>query len=102
MATVSRTIGAFNDGAQTVAFSYDDVSLLIQSVTLINTGAVGTLHCTISQGGIPKFTGSRAVGAVTLVQDLTALNLLMVAGTDKFGGAALNPPFDFSLAWSVI
>ena len=101
MATVSRTIGAFNDGAQTVAFSFDDVSLLVQSVTLTNTGAVGTLHVTLSQGGVPKFNGSRAVGAGALVQDLTALNLLMVAGTGKAAGT-LVVPFDLSLAWSVV
>ena len=101
MATVTNVLFAGNAGAIEVDMKYDDVSALIQSVSLRNDGTAGNMIVTLTRrsDGAVIFTRTHAFGAGLFTQNLTGLNLHMVSVVGKGGGTALQPPFFASFEW---
>lgn len=79
MAAQTLSIGSFQDNAAELSVTYDDVSLLLQSVTLRNDGLPFTLTVTLTRPDSSVFfTATRAFGAGTATQNVSAANVLMV------------------------
>lgn len=102
MATVVRPYASFNDGQVTLSFSFDDTSLLILSVTLVNNGPSGTLSFQAINPSNNQviFSGSRAFGTGTITQDVSAFNQHMVNKAGHRGGVAPQLPFNLIVGWS--
>ena len=102
MATVERQFATFNGDTAQVRYAYDDVSLLILSVTLVNNGPAGTVFYTArdrtTQAVVSQ--GSRPFASGTQVFDVSGLAAHMVMVAGKGGVSAAQLPFDLSAAWS--
>jgi hypothetical protein len=98
-------IGTANNGQVTLKIDYDDQTLLIQDIVLVNNATRGTITLTATNpnnGNIVDQT-SRTAGTGTFTKDVSARGLHMVhsTGTNKFGPYDLIvPPFDLSMEWS--
>lgn len=104
MAAITRQIGTIIDGTVNVKaeYIYDDVSLLITTVRLTNTGATGILTAALltSSGGIiQSYTHTFGAGVRTV--DVSGQNQHMVLFTETDGAPTsyLVPPFTIEFGW---
>ena len=104
MATQTTQIAAFNDNAETLSVSYDTTSLLIETVTFVNTDTAGHLTVTITDPNtqqnvfgtpttIAAKTGTRAV-------NVSGANLHMVQSTNIHGVLETGLPYEVTCSWS--
>jgi hypothetical protein len=98
----SVTVDTCRTSTTDMSFSYDDVSLLITSVTISNTSPTPvTLTVTLfAPNGTQLFTGSRSFNTGTRVFDIAPLNLHMTQTTNKKGETVFEPPFGIGCSWS--
>lgn len=102
MAAVTRQVEAFNDDSSTLSYTYDDVSLLIQSVTLVNNGPSGTATAVARDLNTQATIFgpiSRPFGTGSFTEDVSALGLHMVMVAGR-GGSAAQLPFSLEFGWS--
>lgn len=104
MAATVRNLGIADNGAVEVDLTYDNVSGVISSISLTNNGTSGTMTATLFDRttGAPIFGPStRTFGTGTVVQNLSSLNLSMVAtAPGRFSPDGWATPFGYSLSWS--
>lgn len=95
MAIVTRQLAAVDDASAEITFSYDDVSNVIQSITLRNDdpGIVTGLLRDRLTNVVVFGPESRPVRSGVVTRNLIPLNLLMA-------GTPLEPPFLLTISWT--
>jgi hypothetical protein len=85
-----------------LSLTYDDVTLLIASISFTNNGATGTLTLTLlnrlTQAVI--YQRSRAFNTGTFVDDVTARILHMIPTTGKDGSHGVGLPAIVQCGWT--
>jgi hypothetical protein len=105
MATVAYPLGTANGGLVTLTLHYDDQSLAIGDVVLVNNGTTGTITLDVLNKGDGSLLTEivRTANSGALTRNLTNLHLSMVheVGTGKYGPYdILVPPFDYTIEWA--
>src|SRR4051794_5234834 len=104
MASISLTLATFNQGDEALSISYDDVSLLIQSVTFVNNSPTGHVTVTIADPTthVALFGTPTTVAPTsgTTTRDISGLNKHMVQRTNIHGVATIGFPYEITASWS--
>ena len=104
MAEQTYLVSSANGGLVKINALYDDVTLKVDHLELVNNGTSGTLTATLFSVGTqtPIFgPTTRSFGTGTFSIDVTGQNWVMAMRSPYSGKAArLMPPWDWSLEWS--
>jgi hypothetical protein len=100
VATASRVISTANGGLCVASYTYDDVTLAVESITLANNGASGTLSAIAATLAVEARLVPAGPGQ-TKVIDLTGLGLLM-ANVTLHGLPLVDFPGGLIFRWSSV
>jgi hypothetical protein len=100
MAAVTQTLGTFDNGNASVSYTFDDQTLLVSTLTVVNnSGGAAHIGYVIAQAdGTVVAQGTANAGTGTTTRDVSALNVHVVT-TTKAGTTFFGLPFTIALSW---